>query len=151
MMAPNEIVLEQNHDALFPNHVVRAGRQRTRELLTFSSSRLVRSEGQERSRSDMQTVLVVQVRGISSSRRRSGKDTRASAWRDATESAPTARRNRTGRRRPDASRRTAVDGVDAIVFTHGSDGGGKAGSERVDYGGVRNVLARCTAGPCESR
>jgi NAD(P)H-binding len=35
----------------------------------------------------------------------------------------------------------AVDEVDAIVFTHGSDGGGKAGSERVDYGGVRNVLA----------
>ena len=34
----------------------------------------------------------------------------------------------------------AVDGVDAIVFTHGSDGGGKDGSERVDYGGVRNVL-----------
>ena len=35
----------------------------------------------------------------------------------------------------------AVDGVDAIVFTHGSDGGGKTGAERVDYGGVRNVLA----------
>src|SRR5689334_5880502 len=34
-----------------------------------------------------------------------------------------------------------VDGVDAIVFTHGSDGGGKAASESVDYGGVRNVLA----------
>lgn len=34
----------------------------------------------------------------------------------------------------------AVDGVDAIVFTHGSDGGGKLGSERVDYGGVRNAL-----------
>jgi len=34
----------------------------------------------------------------------------------------------------------AVDGVDAVVFTHGSDGGGKAGAERVDYGGVRNVL-----------
>jgi uncharacterized protein YbjT (DUF2867 family) len=34
----------------------------------------------------------------------------------------------------------AVDGVDAIVFTHGSDGGGKAGAERIDYGGVRNVL-----------
>src|SRR5271166_4865887 len=34
----------------------------------------------------------------------------------------------------------AVDGVDAIVFTHGSDGGGKAGSESVDYGGVRNIL-----------
>jgi uncharacterized protein YbjT (DUF2867 family) len=35
----------------------------------------------------------------------------------------------------------AVDRVDAIVFTHGSDGGGKAGAERVDYGGVRSVLA----------
>ena len=35
----------------------------------------------------------------------------------------------------------AVNGVDAIVFTHGSDGGGKAASESVDYGGVRNVLA----------
>lgn len=34
----------------------------------------------------------------------------------------------------------AVDGVDAVVFTHGSDGGGKDESERVDYGGVRNVL-----------
>lgn len=34
----------------------------------------------------------------------------------------------------------AVDGVDAVVFTHGSDGGGKTGSENVDYGGVRNVL-----------
>jgi uncharacterized protein YbjT (DUF2867 family) len=35
----------------------------------------------------------------------------------------------------------AVDRVDAIVFTHGSDGGDKAGAERVDYGGVRSVLA----------
>jgi uncharacterized protein YbjT (DUF2867 family) len=35
----------------------------------------------------------------------------------------------------------AVDGVDAIVFTHGSDGVGKTGAERIDYGGVRNVLA----------
>jgi len=35
----------------------------------------------------------------------------------------------------------AVDGVDAIVFTHGSEGGGKAASESVDYGGVRNILA----------
>ena len=34
----------------------------------------------------------------------------------------------------------AVDGVDAIVFTLGSDGAGKAGAENVDYGGVRNVL-----------
>jgi len=34
----------------------------------------------------------------------------------------------------------AVDGVDAIVLTHGSDGG-KAETESVDYGGVRNVLA----------
>jgi uncharacterized protein YbjT (DUF2867 family) len=35
----------------------------------------------------------------------------------------------------------ALDGVDAIVFTHGTDGGGKVGAEDVDYGGVRNVLA----------
>jgi uncharacterized protein YbjT (DUF2867 family) len=34
----------------------------------------------------------------------------------------------------------AVDGVDAIVFTLGSDGAGKVGAESVDYGGVRNVL-----------
>jgi uncharacterized protein YbjT (DUF2867 family) len=34
----------------------------------------------------------------------------------------------------------AVKDVDGIVFTHGSDGGGKVGSETVDYGGVRNVL-----------
>ena len=33
----------------------------------------------------------------------------------------------------------AVDGVDAIVFTLGSDNG-KVGAENVDYGGVRNVL-----------
>lgn len=34
----------------------------------------------------------------------------------------------------------AVEGVEAIVFTHGSEGAGKAGAENVDYGGVRNVL-----------
>ena len=34
----------------------------------------------------------------------------------------------------------AVEGIAAIVFTHGSDGGGKAAAEQVDYGGVRNVL-----------
>jgi uncharacterized protein YbjT (DUF2867 family) len=34
----------------------------------------------------------------------------------------------------------AVDGIDAIVFTLGSDGAGKLGAETVDYGGVRNVL-----------
>jgi len=34
----------------------------------------------------------------------------------------------------------AVPGVDAVVFTLGSDGGGKVGAESVDYGGVRNVL-----------
>ncbi len=44
----------------------------------------------------------------------------------------------------------AVDGVDAIVFTHGSDGGGKAGAEQVDYGGVRNVLAALAAARCAS-
>ena len=42
--------------------------------------------------------------------------------------------------RPDTLAAT-VDRVDAIVFTHGSDGGGKTGAERVDYGGVRHVLA----------
>lgn len=35
----------------------------------------------------------------------------------------------------------AVEGVDAIVFAHGSSGEGKLGSERVDYGGVRNIFA----------
>ena len=34
----------------------------------------------------------------------------------------------------------AVEGIHAIVFTHGSDGDGKTTAERVDYGGVRNVL-----------
>jgi uncharacterized protein YbjT (DUF2867 family) len=34
----------------------------------------------------------------------------------------------------------AVDRVDAIIFTHGSDGG-KAGAQQVDYGGVRSVIA----------
>lgn len=33
-----------------------------------------------------------------------------------------------------------VDGIEGIVFTHGSDGGGKKGAETVDYGGVRNIL-----------
>ncbi len=36
---------------------------------------------------------------------------------------------------------SAVRDVDAVVFTLGSEGGGKAGAESVDYGGVRNVLA----------
>src|ERR1035437_3618131 len=34
----------------------------------------------------------------------------------------------------------AVEGADAVVFTLGSDGGGKVGAESVDYDGVRNVL-----------
>jgi uncharacterized protein YbjT (DUF2867 family) len=34
----------------------------------------------------------------------------------------------------------AVAGVDAVVFTLGSDGAGKVGAESIDYGGVRNVL-----------
>lgn len=36
---------------------------------------------------------------------------------------------------------SAINGVDAVVFTHGSHGSGKADAERVDYGGVCNVLA----------
>jgi uncharacterized protein YbjT (DUF2867 family) len=35
----------------------------------------------------------------------------------------------------------AVNGIDGLVFAHGSDGGGKTGAENVDYGGVRNVLS----------
>jgi NAD(P)-dependent dehydrogenase (short-subunit alcohol dehydrogenase family) len=31
----------------------------------------------------------------------------------------------------------AVDGVDAVVFTLGSDGAGKVGAENVNYGGIR--------------
>jgi uncharacterized protein YbjT (DUF2867 family) len=42
--------------------------------------------------------------------------------------------------RPDTLR-APVDGVDAVVFTLGSDGAGKVGAETVDYGGVRNVLS----------
>jgi uncharacterized protein YbjT (DUF2867 family) len=34
----------------------------------------------------------------------------------------------------------AVDGIDAIVFTHGADGGGRSAAEHVSYGGVRNVF-----------
>jgi uncharacterized protein YbjT (DUF2867 family) len=36
--------------------------------------------------------------------------------------------------------RAAVDGIGAIVFTHGSHGGASA-AEAIDYGGVRNILA----------
>lgn len=39
-----------------------------------------------------------------------------------------------------ASLEPAIEGADAIIFTHGSSGTGKLGSERVDYGGVRNIL-----------
>ena len=42
---------------------------------------------------------------------------------------------------------SAVDGIDAIVFTHGSNGGSKAESESVDYGGVRNVLLALKSRP----
>jgi uncharacterized protein YbjT (DUF2867 family) len=41
----------------------------------------------------------------------------------------------------------AVDGVDAVVFTLGSDGAGKVGAETVDYGGVRNMLAALLSRP----
>jgi len=35
----------------------------------------------------------------------------------------------------------AFEGVDAVVFTLGTDGQGKVGARTVDYEGVRNVLA----------
>lgn len=41
----------------------------------------------------------------------------------------------------------AVDGVDAVVLTLGSDGAGAVGAETVDYNGVRNVLAAIGARP----
>jgi uncharacterized protein YbjT (DUF2867 family) len=41
----------------------------------------------------------------------------------------------------------AVDGVDAVVFTLGSDGAGRAGAENVDYGGVRNTLTALRSRP----
>lgn len=34
----------------------------------------------------------------------------------------------------------AVKDINAVIFTLGSDGQGKAGAEAIDYGGVRNVL-----------
>ena len=41
----------------------------------------------------------------------------------------------------------AVAGIDAVVFTLGSDGAGKIGAQTVDYGGVRNVLIALGAQP----
>jgi len=41
----------------------------------------------------------------------------------------------------------AVDGVDAVVFTHGSRGAGKTGMENVDYGAVRNTLTALGSRP----
>ena len=41
--------------------------------------------------------------------------------------------------RPESLVNAAI-GIDAVVFTHGSDGAGKVGAENVDYGGVRNIL-----------
>lgn len=42
--------------------------------------------------------------------------------------------------------RAAVEAMDAIIFTHGSDGG-KSEAEAVDYGGVRNILRALSARP----
>lgn len=39
----------------------------------------------------------------------------------------------------------AVDGVDAVILTLGSDGAGSRGAETVDYAGVRNVLTAIRA------
>ncbi len=50
--------------------------------------------------------------------------------------------------RPDTLN-AAVAGVDAVVFTLGSDGKGKVGAETVDYGGVRNIL--CALGSQKPR
>ena len=42
---------------------------------------------------------------------------------------------------------TVVEGVDAIVFTHGSSGGGRDAAEQVDYGAVHNVLRTLAGRP----
>lgn len=41
----------------------------------------------------------------------------------------------------------AVADIDAVIFTHGSDGDGKKGCEQVDYGGVRNFLQALSGRP----
>ena len=46
-----------------------------------------------------------------------------------------------------SSLKGALDGIDAIVFTHGSSGQSKVDAERVDYGGVRNVLEALNGRP----
>ncbi len=43
----------------------------------------------------------------------------------------------------------AIESIDGIVFTQGSNGGGKIESEAVDYGGVRNILMEL--GPRKAR
>jgi len=40
----------------------------------------------------------------------------------------------------------ALAGIDAVVFTHGSNDG-KSGAEHIDYAGVRNVLAALGSNP----
>ena len=42
---------------------------------------------------------------------------------------------------------TAVDGIDAVVFTQGSPYGDTAAAEAVDYGAVKNVLAALAGRP----
>jgi uncharacterized protein YbjT (DUF2867 family) len=41
----------------------------------------------------------------------------------------------------------AVDGIDAVIFTHGAPDGGKEAMEAVDYGAVRNILAALNERP----
>ncbi|MFZ2165615.1 MAG: SDR family oxidoreductase [Propionibacteriaceae bacterium] len=41
----------------------------------------------------------------------------------------------------------AVEGIDAVVFTLGSDGAGASGARTIDYGGVRNVLTALKGRP----
>jgi len=44
----------------------------------------------------------------------------------------------------------ALDGVDAVIFTHGSHGGAEE-AERIDYGAVRNVFQALGIGGPGSR
>ncbi|GAA1496692.1 SDR family oxidoreductase [Paeniglutamicibacter kerguelensis] len=40
-----------------------------------------------------------------------------------------------------------VEGIDAVIFTHGSRGGGPTATEAVDYGGVHNILRALSGRP----
>ncbi len=94
------------------------------------------------------TILVIGATGsigslVVEEALRQGHSVRAFV-RSAGEGKQASRKGGSGSRRLDPPRHSqplqSID-IDAVIFTHGSDGAGKVGSETIDYGGVRNVLA----------